>query len=228
MKSHEHLQERVWKRKAQITGKNTRAAEAAKLLPGGKRILDVGCGNGGLVSYVTGAYQEIYGIDISSTALEKAKKGGMMVKKSDLGEEKIPHGSMYFDAVVCLDVIDYIRDPEYLIKEIGRVLRSGGIFVISFPNVRALSRIWSLIVRGRFPRTSGDTEGYDGGHVHYFTSKDIRHLLEKNGFRVEICKGMLPEGGRAGTTIRASSRILGNHLSREFVLHGTMIKAVKV
>src|SRR5438034_356763 len=62
------------------------------------------------------------------------------------------------------------------------VLVPGGTLIVLVPNIRQYYRMYQLLVRGRFPRTSGDPEGMDGGHLHYFTFSDVRELLENAGF----------------------------------------------
>ena len=59
-------------------------------------------------------------------------------------------------------------------------LVAGGVVVPTTPQIRYYGFILTRI-RGRFPRTSGDPEGYDGGHLHYFTFADVRGLLEETG-----------------------------------------------
>ena len=58
--------------------------------------------------------------------------------------------------------------------------------IISTPNIRYWRHLFSLTVKGRFPKTSGDTEHWDGGHLHYFTYKDIELLLSEHGFEVLV------------------------------------------
>lgn len=62
--------------------------------------------------------------------------------------------------------------------------------MISTPNIRYLRHLFSLIVKGRFPETSGDTEHWDGGHLHYFTYKDIEELLKSFVFKIVMRKGV--------------------------------------
>ena len=50
---------------------------------------------------------------------------------------------------------------------------------------------------GLSPRTSSDPEGYDGGHLHYFTFRDLRALLEASGFVIEREIGIAPREYRS-------------------------------
>jgi len=182
---------RIWERKTKTETEKQhqknckcRACEASKLFEGGYSFLDVGCGSGFLATLLAKRYKEYYGVDISPLALAKAAEKGVKVVNVDINEEQLPFEDGYFDAVACLDVIEHVLNPFFLLKEINRVLRPGGTLVISTPNMRYWYHIMSLVVFGRFPRTSSDIEAYDGGHIHYFTRKDLAYLLRAHGFKV--------------------------------------------
>jgi len=68
-----------------------------------------------------------------------------------------------------------------------------------------------LVLLGRFPKTSGDLESWDGGHLHYFTYKDVEELLEQNGFEII---------GKCG--------VFGRNFLKEFMSPGIVVKCRKV
>ena len=214
MKSEERLYERIWKKKGidkePKIEKGSRADIALKLLDKGDRLLDIGCGDGTLGYFAKNKYKEVYGVDISEEALKIAKKRDIIVEKVNLNEEKLPFENDYFDAVTCLDVIEHVFEPRDLIREINRVLKRGGILIISTPNIRCWHHLFSLIVKGRFPKTSDDTEHWDGGHLHYFTYKDIELLLSEHGFEILVKRG-----------------VFGREFLKEFLSPGVIIKGKK-
>lgn len=178
-------------------------------LPTGNKFLDVGCGDGSFAALAKEKFKEVYGIDISEIAIEKAKARGVDVKKVDLNVEQLPYPNEHFDTVVCLEVIEHILDPDILLKEIHRVLVKDGCLLLSTPNIQYWRRILTLL-RGHFPKTSDCTEIYGGGHVHFFTYTDLENLLVKNGFRIVKKSGNPPV------------RFLMN-----FICSGILIKAQK-
>ncbi|NMX21364.1 hypothetical protein C5S30_02780 [ANME-1 cluster archaeon GoMg4] len=214
MKSEEKLYERIWKKKGvneePRINKGSRVDVALKLLDKGDRLLDIGCGDGTLGYFAKRNYKEVYGIDISDNALKIAERRGIITKKVNFNEEGLPFENYYFDAVTCLDVIEHVFEPRDIIKEINRVLKNGGSLVISAPNIRHLSHLFNLIIKGRFPKTSNDTEHWDGGHLHYFTFKDIEDILKEYGFRIVMKKG-----------------VFGRDIFKEFLSTGIVIKATE-
>jgi methionine biosynthesis protein MetW len=215
MKVEEGLYQKIWENKASNEesriDKGSRVDVALKLLDKGDRLLDIGCGDGILGYFAKNKYKDVYGLDISETALKIAKKKGLITKKTNFNAGKIPFGNDYFDAITCLDVIEHVFEPIELIKEIHRVLKEKGSLVISTPNIRYFPHLFSLAIKGKFPKTSNDKEHYDGGHLHYFTFNDVEELLVSYGFKIV---------GKYG--------IFGRKILKEFLSAGIIIKGEKL
>lgn len=117
--------------------------EVARVLDGidlrGKRVLDIGCGSGGITALLAYAYgaSEVVGIDVEKPVCKAAKalakrKGvasRVVIKKVRPGPLPFPDGA--FDVVFSKDSIVHIADKESLAREVFRVLRPGGWFVAS-------------------------------------------------------------------------------------------------
>jgi len=101
----------------------------------GRKILDIGCGDGVLTFWLAQKGAAAKGIDTSALAIQLAQG-----KKETAGIEFV-EGSAYdlpwqdgeFDAVVSSDVIEHVRDPGQFLSEANRVLKIGGVAVISTP-----------------------------------------------------------------------------------------------
>ncbi|MFN3551188.1 MAG: class I SAM-dependent methyltransferase [Endomicrobiia bacterium] len=230
MKAEQELYEEIWSKKIRRNEKenvmNCRAFFATKYLPDGEKFLDIGCGGGEIAILTKHKYKEIYGVDISDKALEEAKKKGMIVKKINLNYESLPYPENFFDAVVCLDVIEHILDPFHLIKEIRKVLKPGGTLILTTPNFRKIKNILTLILKGRFPKTSGDSTGWDGGHLHYFTYKDIEYILTKYNFKILYRDGLLSRE-KFFLLKKCLKYFLSRYLFNEFIAGGIIVKAKK-
>jgi len=168
---------------------------------GGKlnNLLDTGCGDGTLAFLIKkeGLAQNVYGVDIDENLLQIAKRRGILVYRVNLEIEKLPFQNEYFDAVLLIDVIEHIINIDNILREIYRVLKKTGVLVLSTPNIQFIYHIVRLFM-GYGPRTSFHrsksvsyyrSELYDGGHVHYFTVKDIYDLLNTYGFICVKTKG---------------------------------------
>jgi len=93
------------------------------------KTLDVGCGTG----YHLDLVEDITGLDPSREMLEKAKRKG---KKLVLGKwEKLPFQDMSFDTVLCLFSVLNVCDAEKTAREIRRVLKPGGLAIVSVASV---------------------------------------------------------------------------------------------
>ncbi|MBI2106991.1 class I SAM-dependent methyltransferase [Candidatus Woesearchaeota archaeon] len=185
-----YIYEKIWERKkdkvVDYAKKGTRVYEASCLIQDCNKILDVGCGDGALYNIIKGRCKNYYGVDISKTALSQIKDKKVNMRVVNINEEKLPFQDNFFDYVVCLDVIEHVFDPIKLIEEIFRVTKKEGFVIISTPNIRYYKHILKLIF-GRFPKTSGDPEHYDGGHLHYFTYKDIIEICSQKSSKIKKC-----------------------------------------
>jgi methionine biosynthesis protein MetW len=202
-----------------------RVRDALALLDPGDKLLDVGCGEGVLAHLARSLYHEIHGIDIAADAVRLAREKGMIAQVVNLNTDRAPYPDNTFDTVVTLDVIEHMFDPISFLAELRRVLRPGGHLVLSTPNIRKIQRVLTLI-GGRFPRTSYDPVGFDGGHLHYFTSADLRELFTAQGLEVVAVDGIC--GDRRTWKYRLAVGVLGRRFEKEFLSHAILIKARKV
>ncbi|MBI4145222.1 class I SAM-dependent methyltransferase [Candidatus Woesearchaeota archaeon] len=102
----------------------------------GDKVLEVGCGSGYVLNLINRG--ELYGIDISKTAIEWAKRklsAKPNVKHlSAQPAERMKFANDTFDVVFCSEVIEHVPNPRKLAEEICRVVKPGGRVVFTFPN----------------------------------------------------------------------------------------------
>ena len=104
-------------------------------LPQSGRVLDVGCGNGG-ISLLLAEHRpdlKITGADYESKPIEDASayaaRNGLKNLTFEQGDaHNLKYDDATFDAVVCQTVLTHVRDAETVIREMARVLKPGGIF----------------------------------------------------------------------------------------------------
>jgi len=138
---------------------------------------------------------EVYGIDINEKSLEIAHSRGIKVVKCDLNSCALPHSDEYFDLVLMNEVIEHLVNPDNALKEAHRVLRPGGLLVVTSPNLAWwVNRIvlmlgyqpyWTEVSTmfnvGKFHRSINEPLS---GHLRLYTLRSLRELLKMHGFTV--------------------------------------------
>jgi SAM-dependent methyltransferase len=113
---------------------------AARHIPSGARVLDVGCGQGNFRQCVPRA--DYTGLDPNVPG-DAAPEG---VRSETLAEHLVRHRASY-DAVCCFQVIEHVRDPKALFAEIVQATKPGGLICIGVPHVpSALTRIPNFLI----------------------------------------------------------------------------------
>ena len=116
--------------------------EVAKRFCAGKRVLDLGCGEGyGARSLQTAGASLVVGVDIAFAAVRNTtEKSGRSVMGAISDAARLPLADGSVDVVVCFEVIEHVSDPGLLVAEVRRVLALGGTFLVSTPNKSVYNR----------------------------------------------------------------------------------------
>lgn len=104
-------------------------------------ILDLGCGDGTRLNYLLKNNKKCVGVDISKKAISLAQKQYPKCNFRIASLENLPFKDNSFDLVYSAFVIEHLQNPEKVIKEAIRVLKSNGIIVLMAPNYGAPNRI---------------------------------------------------------------------------------------
>lgn len=150
-------------------------------------ILDIGCDKGQLLEKISrkNECENIFGIDLNNNALEICKEKFPNFRSNFSCEnidETLSFENESFDLITMVAVLEHVFDPLRVINEINRILKKGGVYIVEVPNIAFIRYRFNLFF-GIRPRTSWGY-GWDGGHLHYFTIKDFKHLLESKGFEI--------------------------------------------
>lgn len=122
------------------------------LPPDAVRVLDVGC-NEGYIGKYSNINSDFYGIDFNEDALENAKKHYKKVACINLNTDtSVPWGEK-FDCIVFGDVLEHLIFPEKVLRNILNRLDSGGLVIVSLPNIAHIVIRFSLLT-GRFNYTN--------------------------------------------------------------------------
>jgi|SRR5579859_1923390 len=137
------------------------------------RMLEIGIGAGFFLKAAQRAGWQVQGIEISDEAASFAH-GRLGLDVVKMPAEQLGFASDRFDVVVMLEVVEHLFEPRRVLEDVYRVLRPGGILILSTPNFDALSRFalgssWAVLSPGE--------------HLYYFTRRTLRAILHSAGFQ---------------------------------------------
>jgi 2-polyprenyl-3-methyl-5-hydroxy-6-metoxy-1,4-benzoquinol methylase len=148
-------------------------AEAASGSLTGKRLLDFGCGIGGLCR-VAGEYGiQATGIEPDDNAREKVGKSGGLRAYASVGSLRDAQPEARFDIVTMWDVIEHLREPWKDLKDLSDLLHPDGWLLMSTPNAACLR---ARVERQRWENMVNPT------HFYYFTRRSLEAVLSRAGF----------------------------------------------
>jgi SAM-dependent methyltransferase len=143
---------------------------------GNRKLLDVGCGGGGVAVHGAGMGWHVTGIDISPKNVEALRQRGFDAEVVDLnGDFPFEPGS--FSCVTFIEVAEHLVRAENAFHEISRVLAPEGKVLFTTPNNASYRRRLKAL-KGRGP----DDEGY---HFRFWVKKEVERKLNAAGLRVE-------------------------------------------
>ena len=148
-----------------------------------RRVLDIGCGAGRLGEAIKQRQEaNVSGVEFDANAAAAARQRLDHVWAGDIEQLdlKIPPGS--FDAIVCADVLEHLREPCRLLARARQWLSPGGSLIASIPNVRHHSVVRSLL-QGNWTYESAGL--LDRTHLRFFTRREIEKLFHRAGFAIE-------------------------------------------
>ena len=161
----------------------------------GRAVLDAGCGDGTLVRALAGRGATVTGVDADPAMLAAARARAPEAAFVQGRVERLGLADASFDVVVAVTVLCFVPDPESAIRELARVLRTGGRLVIG-----ELGRwnAWAAIRRVRGWRGSPTWRA-----AHFRTAAQLRTLAEQAGVGVEVVRGAVyyPPNGLAARAL---------------------------
>lgn len=138
-------------------------------------VLDVGCGTGLNARELANMGHRVTGIDLSPVAIEKFKALGFEGQVCDVCEG-LPFGEGSFDLVYASEVIEHVSDTESFLAQLSRVLKPGGLLMLSTPN----SAFWPFRFAALFGWTVSEMQ--HPGHVRFFSKRSLTRAVEQAGF----------------------------------------------
>ncbi len=153
------------------------------MLPPGSRVLDLGCGSGGLLTLLRDRKQvRGYGIELSSKHIIECVGKGLSVFHGDIDEGLRDFEDQSFDYVIVNQTLSATHRPELVLEEMLRVGRFG---IVGFANFAYWRLRFRLLLSGRMPVTeSAPYEWYDTPNIHLFSIRDFRIFCRRHESRI--------------------------------------------
>jgi 2-polyprenyl-3-methyl-5-hydroxy-6-metoxy-1,4-benzoquinol methylase len=164
-------------------GTHERVFSLLEAEPGVRSVLDAPCGAGAFTLRLLESGREVHSGDIEPGL----KVENPRFARLDL-DARLPFGDGFFDAVVSIDGIEHLERPFDFVREVRRVLRPGGVLLVSTPNLTSLRSRWRFLWtghhnKGKTPLDEGRPSGLH--HINLVSFPDLRYMLHSSGFVVE-------------------------------------------
>ena len=152
------------------------AYEYALPLVAGRRVVEVGCGEGYGTALLATAAESVTGIDYDALAIAHCARTYPSARFVRANLAALPVASGVVDVVASLQVVEHVWNHGEFVRECLRVLRPGGLLVMTTPN--------------RLTFSPGSDVPVNPFHTKEFTAAELAELLARNGFGVESVLGL--------------------------------------
>jgi methionine biosynthesis protein MetW len=150
----------------------------------GANVLDLGCGDGELLSLLIRNKQvHAQGVELSDQAINTCVAAGLNVYQQDIDTGLTEYADKSVDFVILNQTLQQVRKPDLAIKE---ALRVGKKVIVGFPNFCYITDRFSIFFRGRVPVTSSlPYEWYDTPNLHFLSITDFKQYCKKINITIE-------------------------------------------
>ena len=157
----------------------------ANLLENNSKVLDVGCGDGELMKYISENITEnVRGLEISKKNIQKCIARGLTVIEGDAEKDLKQFPNSSYDFVILSQTLQAFLDPENVINEL---LRIGKKAIVTIPNFGYWKVRIHLLFKGTMPVTENlPNDWYDTPNLHMCSIKDFVNFCNKRQIKINI------------------------------------------
>jgi SAM-dependent methyltransferase len=157
---------------------NLRFLEATGALTPDAEALEIGTGTGGMLHALLGRGIHARGVEINPALIEESRRWFGDLPVLPVSGVELPFADASFDVVLSFDVFEHIRDSDAHLREVHRVLRPGGRYLVQTPNKWA-NTVFETIRWKSLTRWKAD-------HCALHTPGELRRRLEAHGFSAQF------------------------------------------
>ena len=156
------------------------AAVLARMVEPGQRVLELGTGPGTVTRILHAKGCKVTGVEMDPETLATCAPYCERTVQANLEDPQwaAPLAGESFDAIICADVLEHLRDPRPLLNQLHGFLKPGGSVLMSLPNASHLTVVASLL-GGRFPYQKNGL--LDHTHLKFYGREDLEALLRECG-----------------------------------------------
>ena len=150
----------------------------------GASVLDLGCGDGELISFLTktkGVHPQ--GIEFNEQAIVRCVSAGLSVIQQDIDTGLSEYGDNSFDYVIINQTIQQVKKPDFVLQE---ALRVGRKVIVGIPNFAHYKARASIFFKGRVPVTpSLPFQWYDTPNLHFLSLLDFKDYCKNKAITID-------------------------------------------